>query len=156
MKICFSDVLFCIKDDSLSVAVRQNFLDYLLSTYRTLERSFMRNLYELHKAFEFRTLWVGNNPLASFQRVASESALGTGRLNGAVQLTDVLTNMKRLQDKAVKCFTNNIYATGIKRWHFNIGRDRKVSHCNVHLVLMLKIYSERGLGGGRTCVYDPE
>ena len=87
----------------------------------------MRNLYELHKAFVFRTLWEGNNPLASFQRVASESALGTGRLNGAVQLTGVLQNMKRIQDKAVKCFTNNIYATGIKKWSFNLKRDKKVS-----------------------------
>ena len=70
----------------------------------------MRNLYELHKAFVFRTLWEGNSPLTSFQRLASESALGTGRLNGAVELTNVLQNLKQLQDKAVKCFTNNIFA----------------------------------------------
>ena len=81
----------------------------------------------MHKAFAFRTLWDGNNPLESFQRVASESALGTGRLNGAVQLTDVLQNMKRVQEKAVKCFTNNIYATGIKRYHFNKAQNPKVS-----------------------------
>ena len=87
----------------------------------------MRNLYELHKAFMFRTLWEGNNPLASFRRVASESALGTGRLNGAVQLTGVLRNMKVVQEKAVKCFTNNIYTTGMKKWHFNKRRNKRVS-----------------------------
>jgi len=84
-------------------------------------------MYELHKAFMFRTLWEGNNPLQKFQRVASESALGTGRLNGVVQLTDVLTSMKKNQVLAVKCFTNNIFATGIKRWHFNKVRDKMVS-----------------------------
>ena len=96
----------------------------------------MRNLYELHKAFVFRTLWEGNSPLTSFQRLASESALGTGRLNGAVELTNVLQNMKQLQDKAVKCFTNNIFATGIKRWSWSKRRNPAVSqritgHCVV-------------------------
>jgi len=81
-------------DAELSTQIQQNFIDYLLSTYRTLERSFLRNMYELHKAFMFRTLWEGNNPLENFQRVASESALGTGRLNGVVQLTDVLTSIQ--------------------------------------------------------------
>ncbi|KAM7430868.1 hypothetical protein ABFA07_018466 [Porites harrisoni] len=107
----------------LTTKLQQNFLDYLLSTYRALERSFMRNLYELHKAFVFRTLWEGNSPLTSFQRLASESALGTGRLNGAVELTNVLQNLKQLQDKAVKCFTNNIFATGIKRWSWSKKRN---------------------------------
>ena len=87
----------------------------------------MRNLYELHKAFVFRTLWEGNNPLISFQRVASESARGTGRLNGAVELTTVLQKMRRDQDKAVKCFTNNIYTTGMKKWSFDSTKDKKVS-----------------------------
>jgi len=119
--------MFYIEGAELSKKVQQNFIDYLLSTYRTLERTFLRNMYELHKAFMFRTLWEGNNPLQKFQRVASESALGTGRLNGVVQLTDVLTSMKQTQVLAVKCFTNNIFATGIKRWHFNKVRDKKVS-----------------------------
>ena len=96
----------------------------------------MRNLYELHKAFVFRTLWEGNSPLTSFQRLASESALGTGRLNGAVELTNVLQNLKQLQDKAVKCFTNNTFATGIKRWSWSKKRNPAVSqritgHCVV-------------------------
>ena len=119
--------MFYIEGAELSKKVQQNFIDYLLSTYRTLERTFLRNMYELHKAFMFRTLWEGNNPLQKFQRVASESALGTGRLNGVVRLTDVLTSMKQTQVLAVKCFTNNIFATGIKRWHFNKVRDKKVS-----------------------------
>ena len=119
--------MFRTADAELSTQIQQNFIDYLLSTYRTLERSFLRNMYELHKAFMFRTLWEGNNPLENFQRVASESALGTGRLNGVVQLTDVLTSMKKTQVLAVKCFTNNIFTTGIKRWHFNNVRNKKVS-----------------------------
>jgi len=117
---------FYFKETPLSTSLQQNFLDYLLSTYRTLERSFMRSLYELHKAFVFRTLWEGNNPLSSFQRVSSESARGTARLNGAVELTSVLQKMKRDQDKAVNCFTNIIYATGIKKWSFDSTKNKKV------------------------------
>ena len=113
-------------DAPISKALQQNFMDYLLSTYRELERSFMRNLYELHKAFAFRTLWEGNNPLVSFQRVASESALETGRLNGAIQLTEVLQKMKRMKYKAVSCFTNHIYTTSIMKWSFHNAKDKAV------------------------------
>ncbi|XP_078344954.1 uncharacterized protein LOC144630471 [Oculina patagonica] len=113
-------------DAPISQSLQQTFMENLLSTYRELERSFMRNVYELHKAFEFRTLWEGNNPLTSFQRVASESARGTGRLNGVVQLAGVLQDTKRLQDKAVKCFTNNIYTTDIQKWSFDNVKDKEM------------------------------
>ena len=73
----------------------------------------MESVYELYKAFKFRTLWEGENPLAEFQRVASESAHGTGRLNGMIQLTEVLQNMENLEITAVKCFTDNIYADDV-------------------------------------------
>ena len=87
----------------------------------------MRKLYELHKAFSFRTLWEGDNPLASFQRLAAESARGTGRLNGAVQLTSELMKFKKVKDKAEMCFTNNIYTTGGRKWSFDNVRDKMVS-----------------------------
>ncbi|KAL9957971.1 hypothetical protein ACROYT_G034931 [Oculina patagonica] len=95
------------------------FMDNLLSTYRELEQSFMINVYELYKALRFRTLWEGNDPLANFQRVASESARGTGQLNGIIQLTDVLRNMEQTETKAVQCFTNNVYTTNINKWSFD-------------------------------------
>lgn len=87
----------------------------------------MRNLYELHKAFAFRTLWEGNNQLASFRRVASEGARGTGRLNGVVQLTGVLRQTKELKDKANRCFTYNKYTTDIHKWSFDDVKDKGVS-----------------------------
>ena len=91
----------------------------------------MNNIYEQHKAFAFRTLWEGNNPLASFRRVASESALGTGRLNGVIQLTDVLQRSKQIRDKAVKCFTFNIYTSDIKKWSFDNVKDKPVSFVEI-------------------------
>ena len=102
------------------------FMDNLLSTYRELERSFMKKVYELYKAFKFRTLWEGHNPLVSFRRVASESAKGTGRLNGVVQLTGVLRKFKNLKDKANKCFTFVDYTTDIHRWSFDNVKDKQV------------------------------
>ena len=123
-----------IEGATISRSLQQTFMDNLLSTYRELERSFMRNIYELHKAFEFRTLWEGNNPLTSFQRVASESARGTGRLNGMVQLTGVLKETKKLQYKAVKCFTNNIYTTNIQKWSYDNVKDKEVSCYTVHFI----------------------
>lgn len=87
----------------------------------------MRHTYELHKAFEFRTLWQRTNPLRSFQRVATESAQGTGRLSGVVQLTGVLQKIKTDENKAVNCFTTNSYTTDIKRWRFSKEQDKTVS-----------------------------
>ncbi|KAL9983250.1 hypothetical protein ACROYT_G005396 [Oculina patagonica] len=103
----------------LSDELRLNFLENLLSSYKVIEQSFMKKVYELQKAFKFRTLWEVNNPLATFRRVAAESAGGTGRLNGIVELTKVLQNFETTETKAVRCFTNNIYTTGIKKWSFN-------------------------------------
>ena len=53
----------------------------------------MIKLYELHKALGFRTLWNLNDLIGSFRRIASESALGVGRLNGAVELTRELRTL---------------------------------------------------------------
>ncbi|CAH3148650.1 unnamed protein product [Porites lobata] len=114
------------KGAPITKELQQMFMDNLLSSYRELERSFMKKVYELYKAFKFRTLWEGNNPLASFRRVASESAKGTGRLNGVVQLTGVLRKFQKLKDKANKCFTFNKYTTDIHRWSFNSVKDKKM------------------------------
>jgi len=87
----------------------------------------MKHLYEFHKAFAFRTLWEGNNLLASFRRLATESAHGTGRLNGAVQLTDELRKMHQIKNKAMRCFTDVKYTTYSQKWSFNSVKDKAVS-----------------------------
>ena len=88
----------------------------------------MKHLYELHKAFAFRTLWEGNNPLASFRRLATESARGTGRLNGAVQLTGELRKINRIKNKAIRCFTDVKYTTDSQKWSFDNVKDKVVSY----------------------------
>ena len=111
-------------------------MENLLSTYREMERSFMESVYELYKAFKFRTLWEGENPLTEFQRVASESAHGTGRLNGMIQLTEVLQNMEKLEITAVNCFTDNIYADDVKKWSFD-----KDKHQEIRIITVLTLIS---------------
>ncbi|XP_078344331.1 uncharacterized protein LOC144629949 isoform X1 [Oculina patagonica] len=114
------------QDTSEMLSLQQTFLENLLSTYRGLERSFMRNVYELQRAFEFRSLWQGINLLRSFQRVASESAPGTGQLSGADQLNRVYSELKALESKAVECFTTHSYTTGLKKWTFDKENDKVV------------------------------
>ena len=53
----------------------------------------MENVYQLQKALGFSTLWVLDDVMRSFQRIASESAFGTGRLNGVLELTKVLQQL---------------------------------------------------------------
>ena len=87
----------------------------------------MKKIYELYKAFAFRTLWEGNNLLESYRRLARDSAMAIGRLNGVVYLTKVLRRLQELKDKTNKCFTYNRYTTGIHKWSFNIKNDKMVS-----------------------------
>ncbi len=117
----------CLSAAPITKNLQLGFMDNLLSTYRELEQSFMINVYELYKALRFRTLWEGNDPLANFQRVASESARGTGQLNGIIQLTDVLQTMEQTETKAVQCFTNNVYTTNINKWSFEKTKNPDVS-----------------------------
>lgn len=70
------------------------------------------------------------------KRVASESAHGTGRLNGMIQLTEVLQNMEKLEITAVKCFTDNIYADDVKKWSFD-----KDKHQEVRIITVLTLIS---------------
>jgi len=100
-------------------------MENLFRIYQEMEGSFMKEVYGLYKAFRFRTLWETENPLPQFQRVASESARG-GRLNGILQLTNVLRNIQNMENRAVKCFTNNIYTTDIQKWGFSQQTDSKV------------------------------
>lgn len=111
----------------ISKDLQVEFLDNLLSTYQELETSLMREVYELHKAFRFRTLWEGTNPLSLYQRVAVESAHGVGRLNGILEITNVLRNIEQTETKAVKCCTNNVYTTDIQKWSFDKTRNNGVN-----------------------------
>ena len=110
-------------------------MEYILSTYRQMERAFMLEVYELHKAFNFRTLWEGNDPLVQFRRVAVSTAQATGRLNGILQLTDVMKNIEDVETEAVKCFTNNIFANDIAKWSFDKTKNKAVSW-----VMLSKLY----------------
>ena len=48
-----------------------------------------------------------------------ENAYGVGRLNGILEITNLLRDIERTEAKAVKCFTNNIYTTDIQKWSFD-------------------------------------
>ena len=106
--------------------LRETFTENLLSAYEELERSFTKKIYEFYKAIEFRTLWEGNNPLKSFQRVASESAKGTKILVGVAQLTKALQMVNDLKDKAVDCFSRHIYTTNLQKWTFDNIKNKQV------------------------------
>ena len=86
----------------------------------------MENIYELQKAFGFQTLWKLDDVIKSFRRIALESAFGTGRLNGAFQLQNVLTRVQRIKSKAKRCFTRLKYSTNVQRWSFNNTKDKQV------------------------------
>ena len=118
--------MFCFKDTPEINELRSVFMENLLRIYQELEGSFMKEVYGLYKAFRFRTLWETENPLPKFQRVASEGAHGR-KLNGIVELTNVLRNIQDMENRAVKCFTNNIYTTDIQRWAFRQQTDLTVS-----------------------------
>ena len=86
----------------------------------------MIKLYELHKALGFHTLWNLNDLIGSFRRIASESALGVGRLNGAVELTRELQTLSGVIGKALLCFTKLKYTTNVHKWSFDKNRNKKV------------------------------
>ena len=79
----------------------------------------MLKIYELHKALGFRTLWRLDDVMGSFRRIASESALGTGRLNGAVELTKVLLQLSEIITKAESCFSKLRYSKSVHKWSFD-------------------------------------
>jgi len=87
----------------------------------------MIKLYELHKALGFRTLWNLKDLIGSFRRIASESALGVGRLNGAVELTKELQTLSQVIGKAQVCFSKLKYTTSVHKWKFDKDRNKKVN-----------------------------
>jgi len=148
---------------SISKSLQQTFIEDLLSTYRELERSYMSSVYELEKALKFLTLWKGTNFLASFRRVATESARGTGRLNGDVQLTKLLYDMKKYYvHDAARCFSKISYTSNVWKLYFDninsksvfeelsingntkftINIDQFCSRSKCYNVRLLKIYIE--------------
>jgi len=92
-----------------------NFMENLLAVYREMATSCMKKLYDLYKAFKFRMLRDVPDPLEHFQRVQFVE----GRLNDVIHLTKELRKIQRLEVKAIKCYTNNIYTTGVQRWKFD-------------------------------------
>lgn len=93
----------------------------------------MKEVYEMDKAFQFRTLWETEDPLPQFQRVASEGAHG-GHLNEILELTNVLRSIQSLEADAVTCFSQNHYSTAIQRWSFNTTTHQSVSDKRVAIV----------------------
>ena len=107
----------------MSPELRKTFTDNLLSTYKQLERSFMIKLYELHKALGYQTLWNLNDLIGSFRRIASESALGVGRLNGAVELTKELQTLSEVSAELI------VMGLVLKRLNFcSATKYSKVKH----------------------------
>ena len=86
----------------------------------------MIKLYKLHKALGFRTLWNLNDLIGSFRRIASESALGVGRLNGAVELTRELRTLSGVIGKAQVSFSKLKYTRNVHKWRFDKDRNKKV------------------------------
>lgn len=84
-----SIVRLILGGSALSGDLRLTFLENLLASYNRIEESFMKTVYRLRKAINFRTLWEVDSPLATFRRIASENTGGTGRLNAMTQLTSV-------------------------------------------------------------------
>ena len=104
-----------LQGGEISKDLQVEFLDNLLSTYQELETSFMREVYELHKAFRFRTLWEGTNPLSLYQRVAVESAHGVGRLNGILEMSFEISNRpkRKLSSALLTTFILLIFRNGV-------------------------------------------
>lgn len=103
------------------------FLDDLLTTYQQMETSFIQNLYQFYKSFEFRLLWNVGSTLADYQRRASEAARGTDQLRGVLQLTNALQEIDSIESKGRKCFTKFKYSTNTHKWSFNSVDDAMVS-----------------------------
>lgn len=137
--ICVSGNESSFLGATLTEVMQVNFMDNLLSVYREMENSFMKNVYELYKGLQFRTLWNIVDPLEGFQR----GMLVSGQLNGVIQLTKALRNIQRLEVKAVKCYTNNIYTTGNQRWTFNKQSHPTVSGGHIHMLFFVLFFYQK-------------
>jgi len=88
-----------------------------------MEDSFAIQLLETLKAFEFRTLWNVQDKVFKFERTASETAKGTGKLEGVLQLTKSLEKLEELESKTGQCFTKFRYTTSTDKWSFDNVKD---------------------------------
>ena len=105
---------------------QQMFLDDLLTSYQQIQTSFAKQLYQLYKGFEFRSLWNVDDKLTKYQRRAVEAARGTGKLLGVFELTNALKEINQIQNKARKCFTKFRYAVNVAKWSFDNVKNRVV------------------------------
>ena len=105
---------------------QQMFLDDLLTSYQQIQMRFAKQLYQLYKGFEFRSLWNVDDKLSKYQRRAVDAAKGTGKLLGAVELTNALKEINQIQNKARKCFTKFRYAVNVAKWSFDNVKNRVV------------------------------
>ena len=121
-------IIFLHQDSTTTTSLQKTFTDELLSAYSELEESFIRKLVKLLRAFEFLTLWEANNPLALFRRLATESAYGTGRLNGDVQLTEVFNKAKTyFLYGGADCFINVRHTRRVWKYSFDNSQNKNVS-----------------------------
>lgn len=75
------------------------FLDDLLTSYQQIQTRFAKQLYQLYKGFEFRSVWNVDDRLSKYQRRAVEVAKGTGKLLGVFELTNALKEINEIQNK---------------------------------------------------------
>ena len=73
-----------------------------MTSYKQIQTSFSKQLYQLYKGFEFRTLWNADDKLSKHQRRAVEAAKGTGKLQGVAELTNALKGISLIRNKAQK------------------------------------------------------
>ncbi len=121
-------ILFVLYLDSpIADNTQQMFLDDLLTSYGQMETGFTKHLYQFYKGFKFRTLWNVDEKLLQFERTATIVAAGTRSLQGVLQLTKALEEIKSLENKGQKCFTKFRYSTNTHKWSFDNVKDAAVS-----------------------------
>ena len=84
-----------------------------------METSFTKNLIQLYKGFEFRTLWNVDGTLKNHQRLAVGAAPGTGQLRGVLELNKALTAFNSVLMQGQQCFSQFIHQTSTHKWSFN-------------------------------------
>ena len=114
-------------DAPIADNIQQTFLDDLLTSYKQMEASFVMQLLDFFKGFEFRTLWNVVDDFFKFQRTASETAMGTGKLQGILQLSKSLENLDTLGGKTRQCFTTFHPTVKIHKWSFDNIKNAAVS-----------------------------
>ena len=112
------------------------FLDGLLTSYQQIETGFARQLYQLYKGFEFRSLWIVQEKLAEFERRAVLAAQGTGNLQGVLELTKTLQEIDDIENKGQRCFTKFRHTITTHKWTFDSAKENVV--CGVFLLSLLQ------------------